>query len=153
MMKNILILGVGNILMGDEGIGIHSIKELEKNSFPENVTLLDGGTGGFHLLNYLQEYKIIIMIDASMDNKPEGTVSVIEPKFASDFPKSLSAHDIGLRDLIESVSLLGELPKIFLITISINHIQNMSMELSQKIKASLSEIAQKVESILHSLNQ
>jgi len=152
-MKNILILGVGNILMGDEGIGIHSIKELEKNSFPENVTLLDGGTGGFHLLNYLQEYKIIIMIDASMDNKPEGTVSVIEPKFASDFPKSLSAHDIGLRDLIESVSLLGELPKIFLITISINHIQNMSMELSQKIKASLSEIAQKVESILHSLNQ
>jgi len=152
-MKNILILGVGNILMGDEGIGIHSIKELEKNSFPENVTLLDGGTGGFHLLNYLQEYKIIIMIDASMDNKPEGTVSVIEPKFASDFPKSLSAHDIGLRDLIESVSLLGELPKIFLITISINHIQNMSMELSQKIKASLSEITQKVESILHSLNQ
>jgi hydrogenase maturation protease len=151
-MKKILILGVGNILMGDEGIGIHSIKELEKKSFPGNVTLLDGGTGGFHLLNYLQEYEIIVMIDATMDNKPEGTVSIIEPRFASDFPKSLSAHDIGLRDLIESVSLLGELPKIFLITVSINHIQNMSMELSSKIEASIPEITREVESILLSLN-
>ena len=62
----------------------------------------------------------IIMIDATMDNKSAGTVSVIEPRFASDFPKSLSAHDIGLKDLIESVALLGSIPKIYLITVTID---------------------------------
>jgi len=141
---NILILGIGNVLMGDEGVGVHAIKELEKESFPDNVELLDGGTGGFHLLEYLQKYPTIIMIDATMDNKPAGTVSVIEPKFASDFPKTLSAHDIGLKDLIESVALLGSIPKIYLITITIDRIQPMEMELSQKINDAIPEVISKV---------
>jgi len=46
---NILILGIGNLLLGDEGVGVHCIKELEKTNLPEKVQLLDGGTGGFHL--------------------------------------------------------------------------------------------------------
>ena len=148
---NILILGIGNVLMGDEGVGVHAIKELEKESFPDNVELLDGGTGGFHLLEYLQKYPTIIMIDATMDNKPAGTVSVIEPKFASDFPKTLSAHDIGLKDLIESVALLGSIPKIYLITVTIDNIQSMEMELSQKVKGAIREVINKVTELLRSI--
>lgn len=149
--NKILILGIGNVLMGDEGVGVHAIKELEKETFPPNVTLLDGGTGGFHLLEYLQEYPRIIMIDATMDGKLAGTISLIEPKFATDFPKSLSAHDIGLRDLIESTAVLGELPKMYLITITIDSIQSMQMELSPEIEKQIPAVVEKVNEVLNTI--
>ena len=150
--KKILVLGIGNVIMGDEGVGVHVIKELEKETHPDNVELLDGGTGGFHLLEYLQKYPTIIMIDATMDSKPAGTISVIEPKFASDFPKSLSAHDIGLKDLIESVALLGSIPKIYLITVTIDEIQSMEMELSQKITDAIPRVISKVTELISSIS-
>lgn len=150
-MKKILILGIGNVLMGDEGIGVHTIKALEKKSFPEDIDILDGGTGGFHLMAYFQEYKNIIMIDATMDKKPAGTVSLIQPKFASDFPKSLSAHDIGLKDMIESITILGELPKIYLITVTIDSIQSMQIELSPGIKEVIPEVIGKIEELVVSI--
>jgi len=87
-VEKILILGVGNLVMGDEGIGIHVVRELEKQNLPYNVIVIDGGTGGFHLLEYFQTYKTIILIDATMDNKLTGTISVIQPRFSSDFPPS-----------------------------------------------------------------
>jgi hydrogenase maturation protease len=150
--NKILILGIGNVLMGDEGVGVHAIKELEKESFPPNVTLLDGGTGGFHLLEYLQEYPTVIMIDATMDGKPAGTISLIEPKFATDFPKALSAHDIGLRDLVESTAVLGELPKMFLITVTIDSIQSMEMELSAEIEKQIPVVIGKVKEVLKTIS-
>lgn len=148
----ILIMGVGNLLMGDEGIGIHVIKKMEKARLPQNAELLDGGTGGFHLLSYLQNYPVIIIIDATMDNKPAGTISVIEPKFASDFPKSLSAHDIGLKDLVESTVLLGELPKIYLITISIENIKNMVIGLSGDVEKSVPAVIEKIYVLMESIS-
>jgi hydrogenase maturation protease len=150
-MKKILILGIGNVLMGDEGVGVHSIKELEKKILPDEVDMLDGGTGGFHLMAYFQEYENVIMIDATMDKKPAGTVSVIEPKFASDFPKSLSAHDIGLKDMIESITILGKLPKIYLITVTIDSIQSMKIELSEKVKRAVPEVIKKTEELIRNI--
>ncbi|GAB4298571.1 MAG: HyaD/HybD family hydrogenase maturation endopeptidase [Ignavibacteriaceae bacterium] len=152
-MKNILILGIGNILMGDEGVGVHTIKALEEKTFRDNVDILDGGTGGFHLMAYFQEYENIIMVDATMDHKPAGTISVIEPKFASDFPKSLSAHDIGLKDMIESITILGKLPKIYLITVTIDSIQSMQMELSLRVKKAIPAVIEKIEEIVLAINK
>lgn len=149
MNKNkILILGIGNYLMGDEGIGVHVIKSISEKLFPENVSILDGGTGGFHLLSYFQEYPKIIMIDATMDGSPAGTLKIITPKFASDFPTSLTAHDIGLKDMIESMHLLGNMPKIYLITVSISEIKPMTMELSNEVKSSVPSIIKKIEEII-----
>jgi hydrogenase maturation protease len=145
---DILILGIGNVLMGDEGIGVCAINYLEKHTLPSNVRLLDGGTGGFHLLEYLQGYKKIIMIDATMDGSEPGTLKVIKPRFSTDFPKALSAHDIGLKDLVESAALLGSLPEIHLITITISKIQPMTMDLSPEISATLPLIHKKVNEIL-----
>jgi hydrogenase maturation protease len=149
---DILILGIGNVLMGDEGIGVHSIQYLENQTFPSNVRLLDGGTGGFHLLEYLQIYKKIIMIDATMDGSHPGTIKVIKPKFSTDFPKALSAHDIGLKDLVESAALLGSLPEIHLITVAITKIQSMTMELSPEISSTFPLIHTKINEILDSLS-
>jgi hydrogenase maturation protease len=148
--KRTLILGVGNVLMGDEGIGVHAIAALEKDEFPAGVSLLDGGTGGFHLLSLFEEYDPIIFIDATMDGKPAGTVTLIQPRFASDFPKTLSAHDIGLRDLLESATLLGPLPRLYLIAVSVDTIQPMTLELSGAVRASLPRIGEAAREILAS---
>jgi hydrogenase maturation protease len=142
--NKILILGIGNVLLGDEGVGVHVVRELEKHDMPPYIALLDGGTGGFHLLSWLQDYHKIILIDATLDDRAPGTVSVIHPRFANDFPRTLSSHDIGLKDLIEAASLLGELPEITLITVSVHPEQSLSMELSSEIRGSVAVIIKKI---------
>ncbi len=151
MDDKILILGIGNLLMGDEGIGIHIVREFEKVNKFSNVEILDGGTGGFHLLSYLQDYKKIVIVDAAIGDEVAGTIKVIKPKYTSDFPKSLTAHDIGLKDLIESAAILGNLPDITLMIIFIDKIINMELELSSQIKAIIPEALKKLEEIILNL--
>lgn len=146
----ILVLGIGNWLMGDEGVGIHAVRKLEKERLPPHVALLDGGTGGFHLLSCFEDHRVIVMIDATLDGKPPGTVSLLEPRFASEFPRALSAHDIGLRDLIESAALLGPLPKTFLITVSVTELQDMTITLSPEVEASIPRVVEMVKTIVGS---
>ena len=142
--NSILIMGVGNYLMGDEGIGVHLIQEMAKREFPEYVDILDGGTGGFLLLSCFEVYPTIIFVDATMDGKPAGTISLIRPKFASDFPSALSVHDVGLKDMIEAVYLMDHLPDIHLFTVSIEEISPMTMELSSNVKKSIPLIIDKI---------
>ena len=144
-MKKTLILGVGNLLLKDEGIGIHAIRELEKENLPPDVSLMDGGTGGLHLISWLQDYERIIMIDATLDDNPPGTIRLIQPRYASDFPHLMSAHEIGLRDMIEAMSLTGNLPEILLIVISAMNINEVGTDLSPEIQAVLPEIVQLVK--------
>jgi hydrogenase maturation protease len=98
------------------------------------------GSGIFHLLSVFQQYKKIILIDATLDGNEPGKVSLLKPKYARDFPQTLSAHDIGLKDLVQSSALLGFLPEIFLVTVSISDNQPLSMELSLQVQQSLDEI-------------
>ena len=132
-----LILGVGNLLMGDEGVGVAAVRRLEQNGFAEHAELVDGGTGGFHLLGLFRDRQHLILIDAADDGKAPGTVSLIRPRYASDFPPSLTAHDIGLKDLLESAALLGDLPEVDLITVSIGGLGSLTMELSPDVAAAL----------------
>jgi hydrogenase maturation protease len=137
--------------MGDEGVGIHAIRLLENEQLPDTVRLLDGGTGGFHLLSLFQEHDPIIMIDATMDGGIPGKVTMLQPRFASDFPRTLSAHDIGLRDLLESATLIGTLPTLYLVTICIGAIAPMTTELSAPVEAALTQVVSEVWTILRSL--
>jgi hydrogenase maturation protease len=140
-----LILGVGNLLMGDEGIGVVAVRHLENAGLSSRADLVDGGTGGVHLLGFFRDRSRIILIDATADHQPPGTVSLIQPRFASDFPPSLTAHDIGLKDLLESAALLGDLPEVDLITISIGGLSAMTMEISRPVAAALPGIHRIVE--------
>jgi len=144
MRAQTLVLGIGNVLMGDEGVGSYTVEALAHDRWPDDVVLLDGGTGGFHLLGWLQGHRHVVLIDAAMDGKPAGTVSVLKPRYASDFPRSLTAHDIGLRDLIESASLLGTLPPMTLITISIEHIRPMFAGLSLPVERAIQTVRDRV---------
>ncbi len=122
--------------MNDEGVGIHVVTRLEKEGIP-GADLMDGGTGGFHLLGFIQSYKTIIIIDASLDEFPAGHVRVLQPRYARDFPKQLSAHEIGLKDLIDSAILLGNMPTLHLVAISVKDFQDMGIELSPEVEAAI----------------
>ena len=143
-----LVLGIGNILMGDEGVGVHAIQCLQQEAWPADVELVDGGTGGFHLLDYLSSNEPLVMIDATLDGKAPGTVSVLRPRYASDFPRALSAHDIGLRDLVEAAQLTGALPDVHLITVSIAEIRPMHLSLSAPVAAALPVVRDAVRAAL-----
>ena len=149
----ILIMGVGNVLMGDEGVGVHAVRLLDRRAWPAHVALLDGGTGGFHLLSHVGDCDILVMIDATLDGRPPGTVSVIEPRYASDFPRALSAHDIGLKDLVDSAAILGMMPKVRLVTISVGSLQPMQMTMSKEVEASLPGVQSLVAELVASLTE
>lgn len=134
---NILILGIGNILYGDEGIGVYAIEHL-KNHFtlPENVELLDGGTGSFYLLGPMQAARTVLLIDATMDDRPPGTITRLTPRFTAEYPPTLTAHDIGLKDLLDAFYLSGNAPRIILYAVSIGGLApgleiNLSKELTE----------------------
>ncbi len=150
--NSILILGVGNYLMGDEGVGVHTVQELAKMDLPEYVDILDGGTGGFLLLNYFEAYKTIIFVDATMDGKPEGTITKLRPKFASDFPSALSVHDVGLKDMVEAVYLLEQVPDIHLFTISIKELNPMTVDLNENVQGALPELIQRILQLCNELS-
>jgi hydrogenase maturation protease len=137
-------MGIGNVLMGDEGVGVHVAKRLACEPLPPHVDVLDGGTGGFHLLGELASHDPVVLIDATMDGQPPGTVSVTEPRYASDFPPTLTAHDIGLHDLIVSAALLGTLPKVQLVTVSIADMQSMHIVLSAPVDAAIPRVVEQV---------
>lgn len=143
-----LILGIGNLLMGDEGVGVAAIRHLEARGFASQAELVDGGTGGFHLLGYFRDCQHLILIDAAADTHPVGTVSHIQPRYASDFPPSLTAHDIGLKDLLESAALLGDLPRVDLITITIGGLGEMTLDLSPAVAAALPGVEARVRTCL-----
>jgi hydrogenase maturation protease len=144
----VTVLGIGNLLLGDEGIGVLAVRRLAATDLADRAEFVDGGTGSFELLEYFEGRPRLVLIDAAMDGRPPGTVSHLTPRFASDFPRSLSAHDIGLRDLIETASLTGDLPRIDLITISVETPQSLTLEVSAPVERALEEVEIKVRELL-----
>ena len=142
--QSILVLGLGNYLMGDEGIGVQVIQEMANMELPDYVDILDGGTGGFLLLSCFESYEKIIFIDATMDGRQNGHVRLIRPRFAADFPSALSVHDVGLKDMIEAVYLMDHPPEMNLFTVSIDHIAPMTLDLSEPVRASIPEVIRRV---------
>ncbi len=135
--NSILVLGVGNYLMGDEGVGVQLIQAMEQMDLPPYIDIVDGGTGGLLLLNLFESYPFIILVDATMDGKSTGTITKLKPRFASDYPSALSVHDVGLKDMIESVYLMEKIPEIHLFTITITEMKPMTLELSPQVAASI----------------
>lgn len=146
-----LILGLGNVLMGDEGVGVHIVRSLEKRPLPADVECLDGGTGGFVLLEPLQSAARIVLIDAAADGNPPGTITRTTPRFSSDYPPSLTAHDIGVKDLLDAFYIQGGNREVILYAIAIDPQQPIRMSLSPEAAQAAVEAEQQIFSELHSI--
>jgi hydrogenase maturation protease len=144
----ILILGIGNYLMGDEGVGVHAALRLQGQQLKEDVEVVDGGTGGFHLLQYFEDHETVILIDATLDENPPGTIRLIQPRFAKDFPRAMSTHDIGLRDMVNALQLMDKMPHIYLFVVSIESIQQQGIELTSPIERAMPELLSQIKQLL-----
>jgi hydrogenase maturation protease len=140
----VLILGIGNVLMGDEGVGVRVVERLQETTLPEGVECLDGGTGSFVLLEPMQKASRVILIDATVDGAPAGTVRRLQPRYSTEYPRTLTAHDIGLKDLLDAFYLLGQQPEVTLFAVSIEPLQDLSVELSPEVNAIVPDVARAV---------
>lgn len=92
--KNVLILGIGNLLWADEGFGVRAVDEMHRHyEFPENVLLLDGGTQGIYLVQHIRDADTVIVFDAVDYSLPPGTMKRVE---GDKVPKFLGAKKISL---------------------------------------------------------
>jgi hydrogenase maturation protease len=139
-----LVLGLGNVLMGDEGIGVHVVRALELHTLPEGVECLDGGTGGFVLLEPLQSADRIVLVDAAADGNPIGTVTRTTPRFSRDYPPTLTAHDIGVKDLLDVFYIQGGEREVVLYAITIDPQQPIRMSLSAEGEKAAEEAVQRI---------
>lgn len=128
------MVGLGNTIMGDEGVGVHVVRALERHALPAGVECLDGGTGGFVLLGPMMSAERLVLIDAAADGNPIGTVTRTTPRFASDYPTTLTAHDIGVKDLLDALYMQGGGREVILYAITIDPLQPISMDLSPEIR-------------------
>ncbi|MGA3129688.1 MAG: hydrogenase maturation protease [Terracidiphilus sp.] len=151
--KTTLVLGLGNVIMGDEGVGVHVVRALEKQTLPVGVECLDGGTGGFILLEPLQNAGRIILIDAAADGNPPGTVTRTTPRFSRDYPPTLTAHDIGVKDLLDAFYMQGGSRDVVLYAIAIDPRQPISLGLSPEIAQAAQEAEQRILAELRSQNE
>lgn len=142
----ILVMGVGSILMTDEGIGIRAVEELQKRyRFPENVELLDGGTSGIELLSYISGRDYLIIIDAIKSGSPPGTVLKVEGEdVPAQFRMRISPHQLGISDLLAAATLTDEMPKqLVLFGIEPKDIV-FGIGLSREVKAGLNHLIEVV---------
>lgn len=109
----IVVLGVGNILLGDEGVGVHVVRELEKRNLPDNVRAVDGGTGGFSLAGVIAEADRLIVIDTLLTDAEPGAVFTFAPDDVRqpDPAMRTSLHDVGLLDALQLAALQGHTPE------------------------------------------
>jgi len=138
---DVLVLGIGNLLMGDEGVGVAVVRELERRELPAAVECLDGGTGSFQLLEPLGRARRVVLVDATADEQTPGTVTRLTPRFSRDYPRRLTAHDIGLKDLLDAYYLMGDAPEVTLFAVSIVFPQPMRVGLSAPLEERLPAIA------------
>lgn len=137
--ERVLVLGVGNLLMGDEGVGVHVLRRLEREPLIPGVRLLDGGTGGINLLLEFEGVRHVVLVDATRDGRPAGAITFLRPQGVGDLPRGLGAHDFGLKDLFSATALLGSLPSVHLYTISVEELRPMCTELSAAVAAAVPE--------------
>ncbi len=112
-MKKTLVLGLGNILLSDEGVGVRVIERLQaRYEFPGDVLVLDGGTLGLDLLPYVERAGRLLVVDAVEMGADPGTLVRLEgDKIPSVFGPKLSPHQMGFADLLDAARLTDCLPE------------------------------------------
>jgi len=145
--KPVLVLGVGNLLLKDEGIGVHVARKLMDMDLPPHVEVLEGGTSGFDLLDDIEGREKVVVVDTVQAGQPPGTLYRMSREDIEDRPKQrLSLHDIDMTDLLKLSDLLGvEKPaEVIIIGVEPKDMETASMELSPEVEAKMSKVIELV---------
>lgn len=149
--RKILILGIGNLILRDEGVGVHAVRELEKRDLPAHVEVIDGGTYLMDLLSVIQEAERIIVIDALKGGGEPGTIYRIFPDdLMAGSEQTLSLHQVGLLEVLGIVRQLGGDPHVVIIGVEPKEI-SWGMELTPEVEGELPKVIETVMGELQGL--
>ena len=156
MSKRILIAGIGNIFLGDDGFGVEVVKRLAGREWPEGVQVKDFGIRGMDLAYALQDdYELVVFVDATPRGGEPGTVYLIEPEVEDDGDVSLDTHGMDPVKVIKLSRALGARPTRTLVVgcepqVVLGGVDydEMLMELSEPVRAAVDEAVKLVESLV-----
>ena len=110
-MQPILVLGIGNILLRDEGVGVRVVEAMRELPLPDDVELVDGGTSGADLVDLIADRRRLIVVDAIDAGSPPGSVFRLRPQdLVPEAGDSISLHQIGVVESLHIAGQLGCLP-------------------------------------------
>ena len=161
MSKRILVAGVGNVFLGDDGFGVEVVKRLVGRELPEGVEVKDFGIRGMDLVYALQDdYEVVVFVDATPRGENPGTVYLIEPEIEDDGEATLDTHGMDPVKVVKLSRALGVRPARTLVVgcepqlvVSGEDYDEMLMELSEPVRAAVEEAAKLVESLVEEIGR
>jgi hydrogenase maturation protease len=141
--RKVLIMGVGNLLLTDDGFGVHVVNALSAAAFPDNITLLEAGAVSHQLIPTFRELDLLIVIDAVEAGDTPGSVFRFTPDdLQFKYEQKLSLHQISLIDVLRMAELTGGKPETVIIAVQPKDVTTPSMELSAEIKAVIPKVTE-----------
>jgi hydrogenase maturation protease len=141
----VVVLGIGNILLGDEAVGVRVVEALQDYALPPEVELVDGGTCGMELFDQLIEVDLLIVVDALLAGKQPGEmVRLAGAEIPVFFRSKLSPHMIGLPDVLASLEFAGHTPKEAVVIGVQPQSFALSLEMTPAIAACVPELVSRV---------
>jgi hydrogenase maturation protease len=147
----VVVLGVGNLLLSDEGVGVHVANKLMEMDLPPEVDVVEGGTDGFRLMNVVTGAARLIVVDAVKGGGPPGSIYRFDIKDAPTYPDEYktSVHQIGILEVVHLSELIGKAPETTIIGVEPKSL-DMGMELSPEVQAKVPRI---IELVLEEVNR
>ena len=148
----IVLLGVGNILLTDEGFGVHVVNQLREDYvFNPPITILDGGTMGMELLTYMRGMTKLLLVDAINGGEAPGTVYEFPHEaMNSYFTEAISVHEVGMQDILR-IRALQEDPLEDAVVIGVEpESLELGLTLSNSTQAAVAEVKKRVLKVLAS---
>ena len=138
---SVLILGIGNLLWADEGFGVRAVEALHRlYNFPDNVTVMDGGTQGLHLIEPVRQADILVVLDAVDYGMQPGSLKLVHDRDVPMFlgARKMSLHQTGFQDVLASADMLGDLPEhILLVGVQPEELEDYGGSLRPVVKAQI----------------
>ena len=148
----VLVLGVGNLLLTDEGVGIHAVNALLQDySIPDGVEVVDGGTSGMELLTFITQAAHLIILDAvKTGQQPSTIIRLDNDEVPAFFRTKISPHQVGISDVLAAAHLMDEQPDNITLFGVEPASMALSMELSEKVAL---QVARLVELVVKELDK
>ena len=159
-LKRVLVAGIGNVFLGDDGFGVEVVRRLAGRELPEGVEVADFGIRGMDLAYALQDdYEVVVFVDAIPRGGEPGTVYLLEPEIEEDGEVALDTHAMDPVKVIKLARALGARPTRTLVVgcepqvvVSGEDYEDMLMELSEPVSAAVEEAVKLVESLVEEIS-
>ncbi|WP_289088174.1 HyaD/HybD family hydrogenase maturation endopeptidase [uncultured Veillonella sp.] len=148
--NSITLLGVGNILLSDEGVGVHVVNEMRQDyTFTPEINIVDGGTMGMELLSYMRGMKKLLLVDAVQGGESPGTVyEFLHQETETYFAEHISVHEVGMQDILR-IRALQEDPLDDAVVIGVEPMSlDIGLEPTPLVQQAMPDMKQRIIAVL-----